>query len=93
MPEDSDRLFSTADTLIRVARTRRRHAIDGHANLHWVVVLTSGLRLEFDRAPSHEAVTEAARAAGHFQPIAIHSIMVEKKKPRRFVLLRGRHAR
>jgi hypothetical protein len=88
---EHDRLFDNVDNLARIARDRRRMAIDAHPRLAYIVRLRDDTgrdqELTFATSPEFGDIQREARAAGILGQVHILDVTVRATKPRPLVLM------
>jgi len=88
---DHDRLFDNTDNLARIARDRRRLAVDAHPRLAYIVRLHDDTgrdqELAFATSPEFGDIQREARAAGILGQVHILDVTVRATKPRPLVLM------
>ena len=86
-----DRLFDNTDCLLRVARDRRRMAIDANPRLAYVVRLRDDTgqyqELAFATSPEFADIQREARRRGILGQVHICEVTVRAVKPRPLLLL------
>ena len=88
---DYDRLFDNADNLLRIARDRRRMALDAHPRLAYTVRLRDDTgrdqELVFATSPEFGDIQREARAAGILGQVHIFDVTIRATKPRPLELM------
>ena len=88
---DHDRLFANTDNLLRIARDRRRLAVDAHPRLAYVVRLRDDTgrdqELVFATSPDFGNIEREARKRGILGQVHILEVTVRTVRPRPLLLL------
>ena len=86
-----DRLFDSADSLSRIARDRRRLAVDAHPRLAYIVRLRDDTgrdqELVFANSPGFWDIEREARQHGILGQVHILDVTVRATRPRPLVLM------